>query len=96
MAARSTKVSSSLLDFQQAEQLKTYKHFVQPIKDILSGFIEAMMTMNVPGWKLLLKAALSLEKKIFQSASGPQIANYAHDVLLIATPTTYCPTLEKP
>jgi 2-polyprenyl-3-methyl-5-hydroxy-6-metoxy-1,4-benzoquinol methylase len=96
MAARSMKVSSALLDFQQAEQLKIYKHLVQPIKHILSVFIEAMMANNVPGWKLLLKAALSFEKRVFRSASGPKIANYAHDVLLIATTTTYCPTLEKP
>lgn len=91
MVARSMKVSSSVLDFQQAEQLKIYKHFVQPIKDSLSGLIEAMMTNNVPGWKLLLKAALSLEVRVFRSVSGPKICNYAHDVLLIATTTNTLP-----
>lgn len=96
MAVRSIKVSSSSLGSQQAEQLKIYKHFVQPIKDILSGLIEAMMASNVPGWKLLLKAALSLEKRVFRSASGSSIANYAHDVLVIATTTTHRPTLDQP
>jgi SAM-dependent methyltransferase len=93
MAVRSHKVSSSSFDFEQAEQLKIYRNFVQPIKDILSGLIEAMMARNVPGWKLLLKAALSFEKRVFRSASGPLIANYAHDVLVIATTTTHFPTL---
>jgi len=95
MAVRSMKVSPSSLDYQQVEQLKIYKHFVQPIKDILSGIIEAMMANNVPGWKLLLKAALSLEKRVFRSAAGANIANYAHDVLFIATTTTYCPAFEQ-
>jgi SAM-dependent methyltransferase len=95
MAARSMKVSSSLLDFQQAEQLKIYKHFVQPIKDILSVLIETMMASNVPGWKLLLKAALSLEKRVFRSASGPKIAGYAHDVLLIATKSKHVQLLSS-
>jgi len=64
--------------------LTHYMKIIRPLKIVLSGVIEKMMISDVMGWRLLLKLLIRAEKMVFCDASGPAIANFARDYLIVA------------
>jgi hypothetical protein len=84
MIVRSVLIDLPSFKIELSRRLTHYMKIIRPLKIVLSGVIEKMMISDVMGWRLLLKLLIRAEKMVFCDASGPAIANFARDYLIVA------------